>query len=68
MERHTILKEEFDKALFYSEKYNKLDKEHYLIVCKVHAEVFKHKYFEPCTCNPRTIKNWLMDLKKHFYS
>jgi hypothetical protein len=32
------------------------------LVCKLHAEYHKHKYYKPCTCNPRTIKQWIKDL------
>ena len=62
------LKEQFDEVLYYLEQNKKLDNKHYKILCRVRSEVFHTKYFEPCTCNPRTIKNWFLDLKKHFYS
>ena len=34
------------------------------LVCKLHAEYHKggHNYYKPCTCNPRTIKQWIKDL------
>jgi len=32
------------------------------LVCKLHAEYHKHNYYKPCTCNPKTIKQWIKDL------
>lgn len=64
-----ISKDRFDIVLHHLKvNGNKLDRTHYLEVCKLHAEAYNHKYYEPCTCNPRTIKAWIEDLKKHFYS
>ena len=32
------------------------------LVCQLHAEYHKHNYYKPCTCNPKTIKQWIKDL------
>jgi hypothetical protein len=34
------------------------------LVCKLHAEYHNggHNYYKPCTCNPKTIKQWIKDL------
>jgi hypothetical protein len=34
----------------------------YKMVCELHAKYYKHKYNEPCTCNPRRIKQWIKEL------
>ena len=39
-----------------------LDAAEFELVCKLHAEYYKHNYFKPCTCSPRTIKQWIKDL------
>ena len=39
-----------------------LDGAEFELVCKLHAEYYKHNYYKPCTCNPRTIKQWIKDL------
>ena len=39
-----------------------LDPAEFELVCKLHAEYYKHNYYKPCTCNPRTIKQWIKDL------
>jgi len=32
------------------------------LVCQLHAKYHKHKYYKPCTCNPKTINKWIKDL------
>ena len=39
-----------------------LDAAEFELVCKLHAEYYKHNYYKPCTCNPRVIKQWIKDL------
>jgi hypothetical protein len=39
-----------------------LDGAEFELVCKLHAEYYKHNYYKPCTCSPRTIKQWIKDL------
>ena len=39
-----------------------LDPAEFELVCKLHAEYYKHNYYKPCTCSPRTIKQWIKDL------
>lgn len=41
---------------------NKLTHEQYKLVCELHAKYYKHTYYEPCTCNPKTIKTWIEQL------
>lgn len=60
------LKEEFNSVLLYIQKNKKLDKYNYRVVCRIYSKVFNKKYFEPCTCNPKTINGWINSLKKHF--
>lgn len=61
-------KELFDNLYFDTKKTNKVTHEQYKTICELHAKVFNHRYNEPCTCNPRAIKAWILDLKTHFYS
>ena len=39
-----------------------LDPTEFELVCKLHAEYYKHNFYKPCTCNPKTIKQWIKDL------
>tara|TARA_R100000908_G_scaffold65158_1_gene52337 strand:- start:201 stop:410 length:210 start_codon:yes stop_codon:yes gene_type:complete len=32
------------------------------LVCDLHAKYYSHKYYEPCTCSPKTINQWISDL------
>ena len=34
------------------------------MVCRLHSKYFGHKYYLPCTCSPRIIKQWIADLNK----
>lgn len=60
------MKNEFKTILDYISKHKKLDRNNYKKVCKIHSEVFNHKYHEPCTCNPRTVNQWVKELKNYF--
>ena len=39
-----------------------LSAQEFELVCKLHADYYKHKYYKPCTCSPKTIKQWIKDL------
>tara|TARA_B110000459_G_C16601527_1_gene491288 strand:+ start:1160 stop:1378 length:219 start_codon:yes stop_codon:yes gene_type:complete len=32
------------------------------MVCQLHSKYYKHSYYKPCTCSPKTIKKWIKDL------
>ncbi len=34
------------------------------LISELHAKYFKHKYYVPCSCNPKTIVSWIKDLNK----
>lgn len=34
-------------------------KEEFELVCQLHAKYYKHSYYKPCTCSPRTINKWI---------
>jgi len=41
-----------------------LSRTEFEMVCDLHSRYHKHKYYLPCTCNPKTIKQWIADLNK----
>jgi hypothetical protein len=41
---------------------NKVTNVDFKTLCKLHAETFKHKYLEPCTCNKAKIRDWIDEL------
>jgi hypothetical protein len=32
------------------------------LVCKLHAKYYKHRFYKPCTCSPKTVNRWIKDL------
>lgn len=38
---------------------NQLRKGEFELVCQLHAKYYKHSYYKPCTCSPRTINKWI---------
>jgi len=32
------------------------------LVCQLHAKYYKHRYYKPCTCSPKTVNKWIKDL------
>ena len=32
------------------------------LVCDLHSRYYKHSYYKPCTCSPKTINKWIKDL------
>ncbi len=41
-----------------------LSTKEYDLVCNLHAKYYRHKFYKPCTCNPKTIVKWIKDLNK----
>ena len=41
---------------------NKITQKQFELICKLHAKYFNHRYYKPCTCNPKTIKTWIAQL------
>ena len=32
------------------------------LVCQLHSKYYKHSFYKPCTCSPKTINRWIKDL------
>jgi len=47
---------------FRNVKKDTLSDDEYKMICQLHSIYYKHKYFRPCTCNPKTIKAWIKEL------
>lgn len=43
---------------------NKISNEDYKLMCRLHAKYFNHKYNEPCTCNKKILRKWILDLNE----
>tara|TARA_R110001606_G_scaffold364644_2_gene519181 strand:+ start:175 stop:393 length:219 start_codon:yes stop_codon:yes gene_type:complete len=47
---------------FRNVKKDTLSDAEYKMICQLHSIYYKHKYFRPCTCSPKTIKSWIKEL------
>jgi len=47
---------------FRLSKRSTINREEFKLVCQFHATYYNHKYFEPCTCNPKLINKWISEL------
>lgn len=54
--------DKLDWEKFRSSPKNSLSKEEFTLVCELHAKYFKHTFYKPCTCSPKTIKSWIAQL------
>lgn len=66
MERRRIMVE-VDKRDWYrfrAEVKQSLNQEQFKLLCELHSKYFNHKFFKPCTCNPKVIKEWIEDINK----
>jgi hypothetical protein len=61
----TMVKEDKqDWYKFRSEVKHSLNRDQFELVCQMHSKYFKHKFYKPCTCNPRVIKQWIDEINK----
>ena len=66
MERRGIMVE-VDRKDWYKfrvEVKQSLNQEQFKLLCELHSKYFNHKFFKPCTCNPKVIKEWIRDINK----
>ncbi len=47
---------------FRVSKRDTITKSEYEMVCNLHSKYYKHKFYKPCTCNPKEINKWIKDL------
>lgn len=70
MERYRTMVE-VDKKDWYKFKAtvkNTLSQKQFELVCQLHSKYFKHKFYKPCTCNPKVIKEWIAQIDKLYES
>ena len=34
----------------------------FTLLCELHAKYYGHKFYKPCTCNPKVVNRWIKDL------
>jgi hypothetical protein len=66
MERHRVMveKDRLDWYNFLAKVNHSLNRNQFQLVCELHSKYFKHKFYKPCTCNPKVIKQWISDITK----
>ncbi len=61
----TFEKKDYEKwKAFRMETKSHLSRTEFEMVSKLHAKYYKHSFYLPCTCSPKTIKQWIIDLNK----
>ena len=50
--------------VFKAELTNTLTQNQYKLLCRLHSIYYKHKYHEPCSCNPARLLQWIEDIDK----
>lgn len=66
MERYKFMVEpdRIDWYKFKATVKQTLNRKQFELVCLLHAKYFNHRFYKPCTCNPKTIKLWIDQLDK----
>tara|TARA_R110000796_G_scaffold170639_2_gene287571 strand:+ start:464 stop:685 length:222 start_codon:yes stop_codon:yes gene_type:complete len=52
---------DWEKFRLGSDK-NTISAEEFTLVCDLHSKYYKHTFYKPCTCSPKTINKWIKDL------
>jgi hypothetical protein len=69
MPKGQMTKEQRDDWASYLEVANTtLSKDHFKLICRLQADLYDHKYHEPCTCSPKRIKEWIAQINKIYGS
>ena len=65
MPKGRMTKEQRDRWKPYAELLSgNMTEKHYKLICELHADLYAHKYHEPCTCSPKRIKEWIYQINK----
>jgi hypothetical protein len=57
-------KQDYDKwkAFRMGSQHDVISAEEFNLVCELHARYYKHSFYKPCTCAPKTVNKWISDL------
>ena len=56
------------EAFLKRKKQNQIDRQQIELIARLHSELYKHKYNEPCTCNPKIYNQWIAEINKVYES
>lgn len=63
MESVKFNKEEYDKwTEFKSANGNSINRQEQELIARLHSKYYKHSYYLPCTCTPKTYIAWIKQL------
>jgi|TARA_R110002020_G_scaffold93955_2_gene226521 DNA phosphorothioation-dependent restriction protein DptG len=62
-----MVKEDLKKWKEFQQRKNQsiIEKDGIKLICRLHSEIFNHKYEEPCTCNGNIYKSWIENINDH---
>ena len=63
--------EELDKKdwdQFREKNSTRVTRQEVELVSQLHAKYFKHSYYIPCSCSPKTLQGWVDDLNRIYES
>ena len=49
-------------------KQNEIDRKQIELIARLHSQLYKHKYNEPCTCNGKIYNQWIAEINKVYES
>ena len=53
---------------FRESKKSTITQKEFELVCQLHADLFNHQFYKPCTCRPKEINQWISDINKVYNS
>lgn len=63
MESVKFNKEEYDKwTQFKAANGNSINRQEQELIARLHSKYYKHSYYLPCTCTPKTYIAWIKQL------
>ena len=52
------------KAFLERERQHEIDRKEIELIARLHSELYRHKYEEPCTCNGSIYRKWIGEINK----
>ena len=56
------------EAFLNRKKQNEIDRKQIELIARLHSQLYKHKYNEPCTCNGKIYNQWIAEINKVYES
>jgi len=55
-------------AFLNRKKQNEIDRQQIELIARLHSELYRHKYNEPCTCSSKIWNQWIVEINKVYES